>query len=110
MRSLRPCGTPAAYRRHLRASEAPCGACAEANRVERSERRAAARRVAAEVSWERYRRVVRAPVPSLLVVLREDFVIVTEALRTEGISPSAVARLVKRRQDLAERIQIEKRR
>lgn len=110
MRSLRPCGTLAAYRRHLRAAETPCGPCAEANRVRQSERRAEALRVAAEAGRERYRQVVRAPVPSLLAVLREDFVIVTEALRTEGISPSAVLSLVKRRQDLAERIQSEKRR
>lgn len=29
---LAPCGTPAAYRRHLRAREAPCAACRKANR------------------------------------------------------------------------------
>lgn len=29
-RALKPCGTTAAYRRHLRRSETPCDACREA--------------------------------------------------------------------------------
>ena len=31
-RELQPCGTFAAYKRHLKRGERPCGACAEANR------------------------------------------------------------------------------
>lgn len=32
-RSLKPCGTEAAYKRHLRAGERPCGACRAAHRA-----------------------------------------------------------------------------
>lgn len=31
--ALQPCGTQAAYQRHIRARERPCGPCAEANRA-----------------------------------------------------------------------------
>lgn len=41
----KPCGTLAAYRRHLRAGEKPCAACAAANRRNTQER--AARKAAA---------------------------------------------------------------
>lgn len=37
-RALRPCGTPAAYTRHLRRDEAPCGACREAHRQDQARR------------------------------------------------------------------------
>ncbi len=33
-RPLKPCGTMAAYKRHRKADEAPCPACAEACRVD----------------------------------------------------------------------------
>lgn len=42
-----PCGTSAAYRRHLRNGEQPCLACTEAHRVDRRESEARRRRVAA---------------------------------------------------------------
>jgi hypothetical protein len=42
---LKPCGTPAAYKRHWRRSEPPCVACVAAHRRERAEYRAR-RRVA----------------------------------------------------------------
>jgi len=32
-RELQPCGTPAAYQRHVRRGEQPCDACREANRT-----------------------------------------------------------------------------
>jgi len=32
-RQLQPCGTPAAYRRHLRHGEQPCDACRDAMRA-----------------------------------------------------------------------------
>ena len=35
---LKPCGTPAAYRRHLRHGEVPCRACAEASRLQHAGR------------------------------------------------------------------------
>ena len=33
MTALMPCGTVAAYQRHIRAGEKPCDPCAEASRV-----------------------------------------------------------------------------
>jgi hypothetical protein len=42
--ALRPCGTLAAYRRHLRHSEKPCEPCAQANRRDWADRRARNRR------------------------------------------------------------------
>ncbi|WP_199550273.1 WhiB family transcriptional regulator [Streptomyces sp. N35] len=36
---LRPCGTPAAYRRHLRAGEEPCERCREAELRRQAQRR-----------------------------------------------------------------------
>ena len=40
-RDLKPCGTTAAYQRHLRHGETPCDACREANNAQNcgSERR-----------------------------------------------------------------------
>ncbi|MFG2211034.1 WhiB family transcriptional regulator [Streptomyces sp. NPDC048638] len=38
---LKPCGTTAAYRRHLRAGQKPCRACKTAEYVRRAERTAA---------------------------------------------------------------------
>ncbi len=32
-RDLKPCGTHAAYRRHLRRGETPCDACRQANKI-----------------------------------------------------------------------------
>lgn len=40
-RSLQPCGTMAAYKRHRNRGETPCPACAEANRVDYRRRYAA---------------------------------------------------------------------
>jgi hypothetical protein len=42
-----PCGTPAAYRRHLRYGEKPCGECRRAHTQSSTERRQAARKQAA---------------------------------------------------------------
>ena len=42
-RDLQPCGTVAAYKRHLRHGEEPCGVCLEAKRTHQSRRRAAER-------------------------------------------------------------------
>ena len=38
-RKLQPCGTRAAYTRHKRRSEDPCGPCEEANRADARRRR-----------------------------------------------------------------------
>ena len=41
-----PCGTPAAYRRHLRRKESPCAACRKAKRGEAQQQRDEARKSA----------------------------------------------------------------
>ena len=41
-----PCGTPAAYRRHLRHKESPCAACRKAKRGEAQQQRDEARKSA----------------------------------------------------------------
>jgi hypothetical protein len=58
MRPLKPCGTRAAYQRHLAHREVPCEACTEANRLavqnyaKAPERRAAVLdEVAAQTIW-----------------------------------------------------------
>ena len=46
-RALKPCGTYAAYRRHLRAKESPCEECRQAAREQKNSRKAAERQEAA---------------------------------------------------------------
>ena len=46
-RALKPCGTYAAYRRHLRAKESPCEECRQAARDQKNVRKDAARKEAA---------------------------------------------------------------
>lgn len=46
-RELKPCGTPAAYRRHLRAKEPACGPCKEAWRDQKNSRKVAERQESA---------------------------------------------------------------
>ena len=41
---LQPCGTPAAYRRHLDHGEVPCWPCTEAERLRLQDRRKAPQR------------------------------------------------------------------
>ena len=48
-RELKPCGTTAAYRRHLRNGEEPCGECLAANAVAKGERKARSLSESAEV-------------------------------------------------------------
>jgi hypothetical protein len=62
MRPLKPCGTRAAYQRHIANREVPCDACVAANRIDararteavqqhQAERRAALDEVAAQTIW-----------------------------------------------------------
>jgi hypothetical protein len=54
-RPLKPCGTRAAYQRHLKNREVPCQACTEANRAtaqaQVAARRAVLDEVAAQTIW-----------------------------------------------------------
>ena len=60
-RELKPCGTRAAYMRHLRRGEDPCGACRDANRAgDREQRRRSARKVTSCGTYAAYQRHVKA--------------------------------------------------
>jgi hypothetical protein len=66
---LDPCGTPAAYRRHLRNGEQPCGPCGRANAERKRSELAAAHEQRAnagiEVAIEGHRVVLSAPVDDM---------------------------------------------
>ena len=99
-RELRPCGTPAAYRRHLRNGEKPCLPCARAHAKAKDER-AVKRR-------DRESPVQLNVVPSVTVSDPGDIDPLTDALDNlaavraamESAVPREVAALSKRRQDL----------
>lgn len=101
-RELRPCGTFAAYQRHLRDEEPPCAPCAEAARTQKNTRVNAARvesasRVALALAAE--------PAPDVLDELdeaRENLRAVKAAMTTAPAN--AVAALSKRREELVRRI------
>ena len=51
-RELKPCGTWAAYKRHLRAGETPCEPCRQAARDQKNDRNEARRRARQAVGFE----------------------------------------------------------
>lgn len=51
-REVQPCGTEAAYRRHLRHNEEPCGECMAAHRALKAESTRARRAAAAEAAQD----------------------------------------------------------
>jgi len=101
-RELKPCGTPAAYRRHLRNGEEPCAACLTAVREDvnkaRDERRTASSRAVLEA-------VVSAPPVDEIDPLedaKENLKIVKAAM--QDAPHNTIAQLSKRRQELVELI------
>lgn len=52
MAKLKPCGTWAAYKRHLRAGEQPCGPCRQAARDQKNDRNEARRRARQQAGYE----------------------------------------------------------
>jgi hypothetical protein len=58
-RELKPCGTPAAYARHIQRGEPPCDQCKAAHADQRRAYAAEHREVVAEQSRQSYRRRVR---------------------------------------------------
>lgn len=101
-REMQPCGTFAAYQRHKRNKEAPCDACAEAARLQASERRDLARS-------ESIDRVVLALAAEPIVEeideledMRENLRMVRAAMGEAGARE--LAALSKRREELVRRI------
>lgn len=104
-RELQPCGTPAAYRRHLRKKETPCEACRVAHAIAKVEREDAARAVAALAAVPEITEADESDVepPSdeeydPLSDAKENLRIVKKAL--DDAHPRQVAALSKRRQEL----------
>lgn len=101
--NLRPCGTTAAYRRHLRSGEAPCAECRAANSAARREQKSGERSAAAEVVKLA---IVDAPPPvdvtDELEKLRWNLQIL-EATMSAGV-PAGMAALSKQHADLVARI------
>lgn len=100
-RELKPCGTPAAYRRHLRNHEPPCEACREAAaKYKRGLRQVRKRLAAAPVVLAV---AEAAPVPDVIDVVadaKENLRIVAAAMA--AAPPQALAGLSKRRQELVD--------
>ena len=101
-RELKPCGTPAAYRRHLRNDEEPCEACLTAVREDvshaRQERRTASSMAVLDA-------VVSAPPVDYVDPLedaRENLRIVKAAM--QDAPHNTIAQLSKRRQELVDYI------
>jgi hypothetical protein len=101
-RELKPCGTYAAYARHLRKQEEPCEPCKQAARDQKNDRVTAglsesASRVALALAAE--------PAPEVLDELEEarDNLRAVKAAMTEAPA-NAIAALSKRREELVRRI------
>lgn len=93
-RELKPCGTFAAYRRHLRAKEDPCDPCRQAARDQKNQRKDARRAEAAEVA-----RVATPPVED--VDRRQILLEVLASLRGQlkEAPPQSVAGIAKQIRD-----------
>ena len=103
MAALKPCGTPAAYRRHRRNGEEACGPCKAAVRVKEGARKAEARSESAARALAAVPDVEVSD-PDPLEVARSNLEIVERALFRDDVSPSAIARLTERREQLVEKI------
>ena len=103
-RELKPCGTPAAARRHRRKGEPLCEVCEQAVRDEKNARKQAEREASAEA--------VAAAVDSAepledvdpLEEAMDNLRIVRAVLRSGDVPANAVATLTKRRDELVDRI------
>lgn len=103
MAALKPCGTPAAYRRHRRNGEEACGPCKAAVRVVEGSRKAEARSGSAARALAAVPDVEVSD-PDPLGVARSNLEIVERALFRDDVSPSAIARLTERREQLVDKI------
>ncbi|MAP64034.1 MAG: hypothetical protein CMH34_09900 [Microbacterium sp.] len=99
-RKLQPCGTPAAYRRHLRGGEKPCLPCARAHAKAKEDRAAKRRADEAPVQLNVVADVTAADDGDIdpLQDARDNLAEVREAMKSAV--PREVAALSKRRQEL----------
>lgn len=104
-RELKPCGTEAAYRRHLRHDETPCTACRKAHRDRvGTDRRnqALSDNLARAAAGTAPLHVLGEPLRDRIRRLEENLAIVDAALA--DATPREVAALSRRRQDLEDAI------
>lgn len=101
-RTLKPCGTTAAYRRHLRKGEKPCGACRDANAAAKRAHVIEARQEVAEVVRLSIAEASAPEVLDELDRLRWNLKIV-ESTMAAGV-PSGLAALSKQHADLVKAI------
>lgn len=99
-RELKPCGTPAAYRRHLRAKEAACEQCKRAWRDQKNDRKNAQRVADAAAARE-------ATPPVEEVDRREILLEVLASLRGQlrEAPPQSVASIAKQIRDTVDALE-----
>lgn len=104
-RKVKPCGTPAAFKRHLRAGEEPCEACRRAWNEYKRARRAMDKRSAGQVVALAVAEMPPAESIEIdpLQDLLENYRLVCATMNA-GPPPQAVPALSRRRQELAEKI------
>ena len=103
MAALKPCGTPAAYRRHLRKGEDACADCKAAVRSSVSEGRTTKKREAGEARLKLLEPLVESE-PDPLDVARDNLRIVEATLASPLTPAGSIASLTRRREELVEKI------
>ena len=106
MADLKPCGTPAAYRRHKRRGEDACEACKAAVREQQAVSATTRKRSSGEARLELLAPLAEEPepVPDPLEVARDNLAIVEATLRAPLTPGGSIANLTKRREELVDRI------
>lgn len=101
---LKPCGTPAAARRHRRKGEPLCEVCEQAVRDEKNARKQAERELSAEAVGKAVSAAPGVDDVDPLEEAMDNLRIVRAVLRSGDVPASAVANLTKRRDELVDRI------
>lgn len=98
-RELKPCGTEAAYRRHLRKGEEPCAKCTDFIRRRSKGRREAEKITLGDIPVQ----PVDGEVDPLTEAL-DSLNIIRAALHSGDVPMNTIAALTKRRDELVDRI------
>lgn len=104
-RELKPCGTPAAARRHRRNNEPLCEQCEQAVRDEKNGRKNAERQESAKAVADALTEVEQVEAVDALEEARDSLSIVKAVLRSGEAPANTIASLTKRRDELVDRIQ-----
>lgn len=101
---LKPCGTPAAARRHRRKGEPLCEVCEQAVRDEKNARKQAERDASAAAVADAVTAADPLDEVDALAEAMDNLRIVRAVLRSGDVPANAVATLTKRRDELVDRI------